>query len=150
MWLVFASAGVTPVRAAPPAEKQAPAEKKPDQAPAREELAPDEVRKAEKFFDELSDAVVKHQDACSKMASALHALLTKHQGWLKKVIESGKDVPQASKDKLHKRQGEVMGGIWKCKDDKGVQGAKERFLSILASKRTEGGAAAASSPPAKK
>jgi hypothetical protein len=39
-------------------------------------------------------------------------------------------MPQASKDKLQKKQGEMMSGIMKCKDDKGVQTAMQRFASI--------------------
>jgi hypothetical protein len=141
MWLAIAGAvaGAAPAAAAPP---------------AREELAPDEVRKAEKLLDDLHDAVVKHLDACPKMATALGAVLTKHQDWLRKTVEGGKDVPQAAKDKLRKRQIETVGGLRKCKDDKGVQAAKDRFLSLLtpplAPSRSEGGAAAAPSPPAKK
>jgi len=100
--------------------------------PPREELAPDEVRKAEKLLGELHDAVVKNLDACPKMATALGAVLTKHQDWLKKTAEGGKDVPQAAKDKLRKRQLEVVGGFRKCKDDKGVQAAKDRFLALVA------------------
>ena len=71
--------------------------------------------------------------------TALGAVLTKHQDWLKKTAEGGKDVPQAAKDKLRKRQLEVVGGFRKCKDDKGVQAAKERFLTLVAASAISAG-----------
>ena len=123
----------------PPAKTPAPAEKKaPDKAPAKEEISKAEIEKAEKFFNEFYDAVMKNQDACPKMATAINALLDKHEKWLKEFIASGKDMPQSSKDKMQKKQQELMGGVMKCKDDKAVQGAMQRFMAIAMSKKTEG------------
>jgi hypothetical protein len=121
-------APATPEKKAPEADKKAPADK-----PAKEELSKAEVEKAEKFFNDFYDAVMKNQDACPKMATAINALLDKHGDWLKKMAESGKDMPQASKDKMQKKQTEMMGGMTKCKDDKDVQAAMQRFVSIAMS-----------------
>ena len=118
-----------------PAEKKAP-------PPAREELGKAEMEKTEKFFDELYHAVVKHQDACPKMATAISAVFDKHQAWLKKIVESGKDLPPASKEKLQKKQKELETGIFKCKEEPAVQAAMKRFLTLATKKQD--------APPAKK
>lgn len=134
-----------------PAKTAAPAEKKaPDKPAGKEELSPAEVQKAEKFFDELYTAVVKNQDACPKMATALNAVLDKHQDWLKKMVESGKDLPQASKDKMQKKQADLGNGIMKCKDDKAVVAAMQRFMTIATAKKADAAPAPAAPPPAKK
>jgi hypothetical protein len=152
--MIIALAGASTVYAQAP-EKKAPAEKKaPEKAPAKEELSPAEVKKAEAFFEEFYNVVMKNQDACPKMATGINGLIDKHHDWLKKMTESGKDMPQASKDKMQKKQQEMMGGILKCKDDKDVQAAFQRFAGIMmAKKKVDTGTTAApppASPPAKK
>ena len=149
--MIIALAGASTVYAQTPA-KTPPAEKKaPEKAPAKEELSPAEVTKAEAFFEEFYSAVVKNQDACPKMATAINALIDKHEKWLKEVLATGKDMPQASKDKLQKRQQELMAGVMKCKDDKDVQASFQRFVGIMMSKKkTDAPAQAPAPPPAKK
>ena len=160
MFIALAGASTTALaqapKAAPAPEKKAPdkAAPAPAKAPApaaKEELSPAEVKKAEAFFDELYTAVIKNQDACPKMATSINAVFDKHEAWFRKMVESGKDVPQASKDKMQKRQQEMMGGIMKCKDDKDVQAAFQRFASIAMSKKKDAPTSApTSAPPAKK
>jgi hypothetical protein len=164
--LIVALAGASTVHAqapakapagkAPAAEKKAPeADKK---APAGNELSAADIQKAEKFFDDLHAAVMKNQTACPKMATSINGLLDKHQDWLKKMVESGKDMPQGSRDKLQKKQTEMTNGIMKCKDDKDVGAAMQRFMTILMSpkkpaEKTEAAPAPAPVPapaPAKK
>jgi hypothetical protein len=134
--LFIALAGASTVHAqakkAPEKAEKAP-EKAPEKAAPAEELSPADVKKAEAFFEEFYNAVTKNQDACPKMATAINALFDKHEKWLRQVMASGKDMPQASKDRIQKRQGELMGGVMKCKDDKDVQAAFQRFASIMMS-----------------
>jgi hypothetical protein len=153
--LLVALAGASTVHAQAPAK--APAEKKAPEAdkkapPAGNDLSPADVQKAEKFFDELYTAVMKNQAACPKLATAVNGLLDKHGDWLKKTVESGKDMPQASRDKLQKKQNEMQGGLAKCKDDKDVQAAMQRFMAILMppKKSAEKTDAAPAPAPAKK
>lgn len=145
--MIVALAGASTVHAQAP-EKKAPAPEKkaPEKAAPKEELSPADVKKAEAFFEEFFNAVVKNQDACPKMAPAINGVIDKHEAWLKKTMASGKDMPQASKDKIQKRQGEMMGGVLKCKDDKDVQAAFQRFGALMMSAKKGGSAP----PPAKK
>jgi hypothetical protein len=150
---VYAQAPKAPAEKKAPAADKAPAkapEKAPDKAapPAKEEMSPADVKKAEAFFDEFFDAVMKNQDACPKMATAINATLDKHQKWLETVLATGKDVPQTTKDKMQKKQQEMMGGMMKCKDDKDVGAAFQRFVGMMMKKKDIGGAT--STPPAKK
>ena len=150
--LLVALAGASTVHAqAPgkaPAEKKAPeADKK---APAGNELSPADVQKAEKFFDELYSAVMKNQTACPKLATAVSGVLDKHQDWLKKTVESGKDMPQASRDKLQKKQSDMAAGLAKCKDDKDVQAAMQRFMAILTAGKKPAEKTETAPAPAKK
>jgi hypothetical protein len=153
--MIIALAGASTVYADTP-PKAAPAEKKaPDKAadkPAEKkpELSPADVKKAEAFFDEFYNAVMKNTEACPKMAVAINGVIDKHEKWLKETMASGKDMPQASKDKLQKRQQEMMNGVMKCKDDKDVQAAFQRFASIMMAKKTETSGPAPSTPPATK
>ena len=142
--MIIALAGASTALAdTPPAKAPAPAptEKKADKpadkapAPAKPEFAKEEVDKIEKFFGELFDAVTKNQDACPKMATALNTLIDKNQDWVKKLLETGKDLPKASKDKMQKKQLELGQGMAKCKDDKGVEAAIQRFMALGAAKR---------------
>jgi hypothetical protein len=138
--MIIALAGASTALADTPAKAPAPApaeKKAPDKAPAKEELGKADVEKVEKFFDEFYNAVVKNQDACPKMATAINTLLDKNEAWLKKMAESGKDMPQASKDKMQKKMQDMMNGMMKCKDDKGVQASMQRFMTIAASKKAE-------------
>lgn len=144
MIIALAGASTATVHAQAPGKK-APAK----EAPAKGELSPAEVKKAEAFFDELHDAVVKNQDACPKMATRINAVFNKHEAWLKKVVESGKDLPQATKDKVQKRQQEMVGGLMKCKDDKDVLTAFQRFATLMQPK-AEAAPAPPPPPPAKK
>lgn len=161
--MIIALAGASTVYAQAPAKTPAPApaktpapapaeKKAPDKAAAKDELSPAEIQKAEKFFDELYNAVIKNQDACPKMATALNAVLDKHQEWLKKMVESGKDLPQASKDKMQKKQADLGNGIMKCKDDKAVVAAMQRFMSVATApaKKSDAAPAPAAPAPAKK
>jgi hypothetical protein len=143
----------TPPAKAPapaPTEKKAdkPADKAPAPAPtpAKQEFTKAEVEKIEKFFSDFYDAVTKNQDACPKMATAINALFDKHQDWLKKLMESGKDLPQASKDKMQKKQQDLFQGVMKCKDDKGVEAAMQRFMTMAAGKKKTDTAAPAPAP----
>jgi hypothetical protein len=128
--LIIAFAGASPVLAEAPAK--APAEKKapPADKPATKTLSPDETKKAVAFFEELHAAIIKNQDACPKMATALNAVIDKHGAWLKKMAGSDKDLPQAEKDKLATKQNEMMTAVMKCKDDKAVAAAFQRFMTI--------------------
>lgn len=114
-----------------------PAEKAPAPAPAptapvvkKETLSAPEAAKVEKFFNELVDAMVKHQDNCKNMAGAINTLFDKNEAWLRKAAETGKDLPDATKEKMGKRQGEMMTAAMKCKDDADVGKAMQRFASI--------------------
>lgn len=145
----------TPPTKAPapaPTEKKAdkPADKAPAPAPAKPEFAKEEVDKIEKFFGELYDAVTKNQDACPKMATALNTLIDKNQDWVKKLLETGKDLPKASKDKMQKKQAELGQGMAKCKDDKSVEAAIQRFVALGAPKKKADPAAPPPATPATK
>ncbi len=140
--MILALAGAATVHAqpkAPPAEKQ---------APAREELGKADADKVEKFFGELHAAVIKQKDACPKMGPAINAVLDKHLAWVQKLAETGKDMPQASKDRMQKKQDELGAALMKCQDDLGVQRAWERLMSAVKKKKAE--PAPAAPPPAKK
>jgi hypothetical protein len=137
--MFIALAGASTVYAQAPSK--APAEKK---APAKEEMTPAEVKKAEAFFQEFYDAIMKNKDACPKMGAAINVVFDKHLPWLEKV--AGKEMPQASKDKLQAKQGEMMGAVMTCKDDKSVQAAMQRFMTVAMKKKAE----SAPPPPAKK
>ncbi len=115
---------------AKPAEKPAPPAAKP-----ADTVTPAEAAKVEKFFNELVDAMVKHQNTCKNMAVSINALFDKNEGWLMKAAESGKELPQTSKDKMAKRQNEMMGAAMKCKDDADVVKAMQRFAAIGAAKK---------------
>jgi hypothetical protein len=132
-----ALADTPPAKAPAPTEKKAdkPADKAPAPAPAKQEFTKAEVDKIEKFFSDFYDAVTKNQDACPKMAIAINALFDKNQDWLKKMMESGKDLPQASKDKMQKQQQDLFQGVMKCKDDKGVEAAMQRFMAMATAKK---------------
>ena len=136
--MIIALAGASTALADTPAKAPAPTEKKaPDKAPAANEFTKAEVEKAEKFFDDFYTAVVKNQDACPKMATAINTLLDKNEAWLKKMAESGKDMPQSSKDKMQKKMQEMSTAMMKCKDDKAVQASMQRFMTIAAAKKAE-------------
>ena len=119
-----------PPAKAPPAEKKAPPADKP--ADAKPVVTPEELKKAEAFFDDLHGAVVKNQDACPKMGPAVNAVLDKHAVFIKQMVASDKDVPQATKDKWEKKQTDMAAGVMKCKDDKGVMSAFQRFTTMTA------------------
>jgi len=137
MLIALASASTvyadSPAKAPPPAAKKAP-DKAADKPAAKAELSPAEVAKVEKFFNEFVDAFVKNQDSCPKMVAAVNALLDKNLEWLKAMAASGKDMPKDSKEKMNKRMGEVMSAAMKCKDDKGLAAAMQRFMTIGAKK----------------
>ena len=122
---------------APPADKKAPSADKPADS-KKPMVTPEELKRAEAFFDDLHGAVVKNQDACPKMATAVNGVLDKHAEFIRKMVASDKDVPQATKDKWEKKQGDMAAGIMKCKDDKAVMAAFQRFSTL------------SSPPPAKK
>jgi hypothetical protein len=86
------------------------------------------------FFDEFHAAIVKNQDTCPKMATAVNAVIDKHEAWLRKVAGSDKDLPPAEKDKLAKKQNDMMTAVMKCKDDKGVAAAFQRFTTLTTAK----------------
>lgn len=133
--LFIAFAGASPVLAEGPAK--APAEKKapaPEKADASKTLSPEEVKKALAFFEEFHGAIVKNQDACPKMAVAINAVLDKHEAWLRKMAGTDKDLPAAEKAKLEKKQGDMMTAVMKCKDDKTVAAAFQRFTTITTAK----------------
>jgi hypothetical protein len=136
--IIALAAASTALADTPPAKAPAPAptEKKADKpAPAKQEFTKAEVEKIEKFFSDFYDAVTKNQDACPKMATAINALFDKNQDWLKKMMESGKDLPQDSKDKMLKKQQDLFQGVMKCKDDKGVEAAMQRFMAMATAKK---------------
>lgn len=156
MFLALAGATTAYAQTAPkaPAEKKAPeADKKAPPPPSdkKAELTPAEVAKAEKFFDEFFNAVVKNQDACPKMATAINALLDKYGDWLKQMAESGKDMPQSSKDKMQKKQNEMGTAMQKCLADEGVKTAMQRFMTIaMSAKKPAPAPAPPAAPPAAK
>jgi len=146
--MIIALAGASTVYADTPAK--APVEKKaPDKAPAKEEISAADAAKVEKFFNDFVDAIVKNQDACPKMAGAINTLLKDNEAWIVKMADTGKDLPPAVKGKLQKRQGEMMTGVMKCKDDKDVNAAMQRFASLGAKKKAAAPEKAAP-PPMKK
>lgn len=126
--LALAGASAVHAQSKPPPEKA---------APAREELGKADADKVEKFLGELHAAAVKHQAACPKMATALNAVLDKHLPSVQKLAESGKDLPQAAKDRSKKKLEELSAALAKCQDDKGVQGAWLRLLSAVGKKKKE-------------
>ncbi|HSK03063.1 MAG TPA: hypothetical protein VK932_17550 [Kofleriaceae bacterium] len=125
--LALALAGASTVHA----QSKAP----PEKAPAREELGKADADKVEKFLGELHGAAVKHQGACPKMATALGAVLDRHLAAVQKLAESGKDMPQAAKDRSKKKLEELSAALAKCQDDKGVQGAWLRLMSAVGKKK---------------
>lgn len=142
--MIIALAGASTALAdTPPAKAPAP-------APAKQEFTKAEVDKIEKFFSDFYDAVTKNQDACPKMATAINALFDKNQDWLKKMMESGKDLPQASKDKMQKKQQDLFQGVMKCKDDKGVEAAMQRFMAMATKKKADTSAPPPATPTPKK
>jgi hypothetical protein len=136
--LFIALAGASPVLAdkapakAPAADKKAPP---PEKAPDKPMATPEETKHAVAFFDELFAAVVKNQDACPKMGPAITAVIDKHEAWIKKMSETDKELPKDTKDKLEKKQGEMMTAVMKCKDDKGVAAAFQRFAAMTTPKK---------------
>jgi hypothetical protein len=151
--MIIALAGASTVYADTPPPK-APAEKKAPEKPAekKEQFSPDEAKKAEKIMDDFFDALTKNQDNCPKMASAIVAVIDPNEAWLIKLAESGKEAPPALKEKTKKRQGEVIGAVMKCKDDKDVNAALQRFAGIAVKKKAaeKTGADKTAAPPAKK
>jgi hypothetical protein len=143
MILALAGASTVHAQTKPPPEKA---------APAREELGKADADRVEKFLGELHAAAVKHQDACPKMATALGAVLDKHLRAVQKLAESGKDMPQAAKDRSKKKLEELSAALAKCQDDKGVQSAWLRLMSAVGKKKKDAPAPAeiAAPPPAKK
>lgn len=127
---LLALAGASTVHA----QGEAPPEKA---APAREELGKADADRVEKFLGELHAAAVKHQAACPKMATALNAVLDRHLPSVQKLAESGKDLPQAAKDRSKTKLEELSAALAKCKDDKGVQRAWLRLMSALGKKKKE-------------
>jgi hypothetical protein len=97
---------------------------------AEEEISAADAAKLEKFVDAWVDAMTKNQSDCPKMGKAMSALLDTHEAWLTKIAESGKAVPPAMKEKFKKKGGDMMDALTKCKDDKTVTGAMERFGAI--------------------
>ena len=94
------------------------------------EISAADAAKLEKFIDTWVDAMVKNQSDCPKMAKEMNALLDTNEPWLIKIVESGKEVPPALKEKFKKKGNDMMNALMKCKDDKGVTGAMERFGAI--------------------
>jgi hypothetical protein len=146
--MFLALAGASTVYADTPT-KAPPADKK---APAKTEMSADEIKKTEEFFQAFYDAIVKNQDACPKMGPAINVVLDKHLPWLQKMQEAGKEPPQATKDKMQAKQGDMMNAMLKCKDDKGVEAAMKRFMAVATKKKdsTKTEAAPPPAPPAKK
>ncbi|MBX3156982.1 MAG: hypothetical protein KF773_13490 [Deltaproteobacteria bacterium] len=149
---------LAPIAAAqPPAKKEpAPSQAQPQtpspQTPAKAMATPEESAQAEKFFNDFADAVVKNQSSCPKMGAAINKLIDKNEAWLMKMAETDKELPQASKDKIQKRQTEMMDAVMKCKDDKDVTAAFQRFATIAMKKQPPGatggaGAGAGKTPP---
>jgi hypothetical protein len=110
--------------------------------PAKPIASAEETAKAEKFFNEFADAIVKNQDACPKMGKAINGLIDANEAWLVKMAATDKELPQAAKDRIQKRQTEMISAVMKCKDDKDVTAAFQRFINISMKK--------APPPPAKK
>jgi hypothetical protein len=99
-------------------------------APKTEEISAADAAKLEKFVDAWIDVMVKNTADCPKMGKGMNALLDTHEAWLTKIAESGKEVPPAMKEKFKKKGGDMMNALMKCKDDKTVTGAMERFGAI--------------------
>lgn len=108
----------------------APVDKQGDPAPAaKEEFTPAEVKKVEAFFEELSNAVVKNQDACPKMAADINALLDKNEAWLKKLPASGRVMPE---ENPKKDEDELeAGALGKCLHVHAVEVAVKRFIAVM-------------------
>jgi hypothetical protein len=96
-----------------------------------------EVAKAKKFLHELADTVVKNQNDCPKMATGINAVLDKNEAFLAQMMASKKDLPQKDKDELKKRQGDMMNGFMKCKDDKAVVASMQRIAAISSKNQGE-------------
>jgi hypothetical protein len=135
-----------------PAEKKAPEKTADKPADKKEQFSAEEAKKAEKIMDDFFDALVKNQDNCPKMATAIIAVLDPNEAWLTKLAESGKEPPPALKEKTKKRQGEVINAVMKCKDDKDVNAAFQRFAGIGMKKKAaeKTGTDKPSAPPTKK
>jgi hypothetical protein len=134
--LIIALAGASTVHADTP----------PAKAPARPELSKGEVAKAEAFVDDFHKASTQNKDACPKMGPALKVVFDKHLDWMKKMAESGKEMPKADRDRLRKKQEEAVVAVFKCKDDQGVIAEMQRFKEVLMKKKD----AKSEPPPAKK
>lgn len=131
--LILALAGASTALADTPAKAPPAGEKKAE--PPKAELSAADVAKVEKFFNEFVDAIVKNQDSCPKMATAINSVFTANEAWLSKLADSGKDLPESAKERMAKRNGEMMGAAMKCKDDKDVNTAMMRFTSLGAKKK---------------
>jgi hypothetical protein len=131
----------------PPAK--APAEKKaPPEAEKKAEFNKAEVAKLEAFFNDFAKAVVDNKDACGKMGPAIKVVLDKHLEAVRPLIESGKDLPKADKDRLKPKQDEVTANIIKCKDDKSVAEQFQRLLGAMMAKKKDAKADAPTTAPA--
>jgi hypothetical protein len=159
--MIIALAGASTVYAdtppakapAPAPEKKAPAPAPDKKAPAKAELSAAETAKVEAFFSEFYKAVMDNKDACAKMGPAMKVVLDKYLDAMTKMAESGKEPPQATKDKLKPKQEEMMSAVFKCKDDKGVSTELQRLMGAMMKAKKDSSAPApapAPAPPAKK
>src|SRR5207245_523838 len=77
-----------------------------DPKPPRPEIAADDAKKAEAFFNEFYSAVMANQAACPKMGPAINKVIDKYLALLLKLADSGKEMPQAVKDRMERKQKE--------------------------------------------
>jgi hypothetical protein len=143
--MIIALAGAATAFADTPPAK-APAEKKAPE-PKKEEISAADAAKAEKFWGDFVDAFVKNQDSCPKMAAAVNAVITANEAFLMKMAESGKEPPASLKEKMQKRQGEMMSAAMKCKDDKDLAAALQRFAAMDAKRKAGASKPADKTPP---
>jgi CRISPR/Cas system-associated exonuclease Cas4 (RecB family) len=123
-----------PLAVADTARAKTPSKAPTDRQTTAPDLASDDVKRAEAFLNDFYDAVVKNQSECPKMGVAIHAVLDKHLAMLKKLVESGREMPRAVKDRFEAKQKEMMAGVLKCKDDNGVRSAMQRWFEIASAK----------------
>jgi hypothetical protein len=137
--LLLALTGASTAFAGAPGKAPPPASKAPEKpaASAPSELSAADAAKLERFVNQLADAMVANKDSCPKLGPAITAILDKHEPEIKKIVESGKEPPQSSKDKMNKRQGDMMAAITKCKDDQVVMAAVTRLMNMAQKRPAE-------------
>ena len=99
-------------------------------APTRDEISAADADKFLAFIDKVATAVTSNLDACPKMGKALHAVADANADVIKMANDAkaaGKKLPKAHEDKMRDKAKAIEPGLTKCKADKTVTAATDRF-----------------------